>query len=61
MDTKVSFPGVKRPRRKADHSPPSSAEIKNAWRNTSVSLRRDAYLRTGRTVPSGFEVQKCSY
>jgi hypothetical protein len=23
--------GVKRPRREADHSPPSSAEVKNAW------------------------------
>jgi hypothetical protein len=27
--------GVKRPRREADHSPPSSAEIKNAWIYTS--------------------------
>jgi hypothetical protein len=26
--------GVKRPRREADHSPPSSAEVKNAWRYT---------------------------
>jgi hypothetical protein len=23
--------GVKRPRREADHSPPSSVEVKNAW------------------------------
>jgi hypothetical protein len=23
--------GAKRPRREADHSPPTSAEIKNAW------------------------------
>jgi hypothetical protein len=30
-----SFPAVKRPGREADHSPPSSAEIKNAWRYTS--------------------------
>jgi hypothetical protein len=28
--------GVKRPRRKADDSPPSSAEVKNAWSNTST-------------------------
>jgi len=30
-------PGLKRPRRKADHSPPSGAEIKNAWRYTSTA------------------------
>jgi hypothetical protein len=28
--------GVKRPGREADHSPPSSAEVKNAWSNTST-------------------------
>jgi hypothetical protein len=28
--------GVKQPRRRADHSPPSSAEIKNAWCYTST-------------------------
>jgi hypothetical protein len=28
--------GVKRPVREADHSPPSSAEVKNAWRYTST-------------------------
>jgi hypothetical protein len=26
-----SFSGVKRPRREADHSPPSGTEVKNAW------------------------------
>jgi hypothetical protein len=30
------FPGVKRPGREADHSPPSSAEVKNAWSYTST-------------------------
>jgi len=29
-------PGVKRPGREADHSPPSSAEVKNAWSCTST-------------------------
>jgi hypothetical protein len=29
-----SFPGVKRPGREADHSPPSIAEVKNAWSYT---------------------------
>jgi hypothetical protein len=28
--------GVKRPRHEANHSPPSSAEIKNAWNYTST-------------------------
>jgi hypothetical protein len=28
--------GIKRPERKADHSPPSSAEVKNAWSYTST-------------------------
>jgi hypothetical protein len=30
------FPGVRRARREADNSPPSSAEVKNAWRYTST-------------------------
>jgi hypothetical protein len=29
-------PGVKRPGREADHSPPSNAEVNNAWRYTSI-------------------------
>jgi hypothetical protein len=28
--------GVKRPGSEADHSPPSSAEVKNAWSHTST-------------------------
>jgi hypothetical protein len=31
VGTRDSFPGVKRPGREADHSPPSSAEVKNTW------------------------------
>jgi hypothetical protein len=37
--TRGSFPGVKRPGREADHSPPPSAEVKeckNAWSYTST-------------------------
>jgi len=30
------FPGVKRPGSEADHSRPSSAEVKNAWIYTST-------------------------
>jgi hypothetical protein len=36
MGTGVSFSGVKRPGCEADHSPPSSAEVKNAWSYTST-------------------------
>jgi hypothetical protein len=31
MGTRGFFPGVKRPGREADRTPPSSAEVKNAW------------------------------
>jgi hypothetical protein len=31
------YPGLKRQWREADHSPPSSAKVKNAWRYTSTS------------------------
>jgi hypothetical protein len=31
MGTRGSFPEVKRPEREAEHSPPSNAEVKNAW------------------------------
>jgi len=37
MDTGAFSPGVKRPGRKADKSTPSSAEVKNAWRYTSIT------------------------
>jgi hypothetical protein len=33
---KRSSVGVKRPEYKADHSPPFSAEVKNAWSYTSI-------------------------
>jgi hypothetical protein len=35
MVTGISFPGAKRPRRDADHSPPSSAVVTNEWSYTS--------------------------
>jgi hypothetical protein len=31
------YPGLRRPGHEADHSPPSSAEVKDAWRYTSIS------------------------
>jgi hypothetical protein len=36
MGTRGAFHGVKRLVREADHSPPSSAEVKNAWSYTST-------------------------
>jgi hypothetical protein len=30
--------GIKRPKREADHSPPTSAEVKKTWVYTSTSL-----------------------
>jgi hypothetical protein len=52
MGTRVLYLGVKRSGRKADHSPPSTAEVKNASSYTSTphtSSWRGAYLRTGKT------------
>jgi hypothetical protein len=36
MGTGGSFPAVKRPGREADHSPPTSAEVKKMWIYTST-------------------------
>jgi hypothetical protein len=36
MDTGSSLPGVKRPGREADHSPPTTAEVKKMWIYTST-------------------------
>jgi hypothetical protein len=36
MGTRGSFPGSKAPGREPDHSPPSNAEVKNAWNYTST-------------------------
>jgi hypothetical protein len=38
IGTVGSFSVVKRQKRDADHSPPSSAEVKNAWSFTSTRL-----------------------
>jgi hypothetical protein len=38
MGTGGSFPGVKRQGREADHSPPTSAEVKKMWIYTSTPL-----------------------
>jgi hypothetical protein len=47
--------GIKRPERESDHSPPSSAEVNNAWSYTStlpISLRcLVVSYSTGTTLP----------
>jgi hypothetical protein len=40
MENRDTFPALKRPKREDDHSPLSSAEVKNAWSYTSISLVR---------------------
>jgi len=49
MGTRVSFPGSKAPGRKADHSPPSTAEVKERVELNRHSLNtpswRDAQLK----------------
>jgi hypothetical protein len=44
VSTRGWFPGVKQPDRETDHSPPTSAEVKNAWGYTRVCKS----FRTGR-------------
>jgi hypothetical protein len=36
IDTGTLSPGIKRPGREADYSPPSSTGVKNAWTYTST-------------------------
>jgi hypothetical protein len=48
MGTRALSLAVKRPGREVDHSPPSSAEVMNAWSYTSTSpvhLQRGAKLK----------------
>ena len=44
------LPGIKRSRHEVDHLPPSSAEVKNKWRFTSVSAYMDKLIFTCRLV-----------
>jgi hypothetical protein len=47
-------PGVKWPGREADHSPPSSVEVKNAWRYTStppIRLHDVVLIESDNTFP----------
>jgi hypothetical protein len=39
METGTFSPGVKRPGREADHSPPAGAEVKKMWIYTSTPIR----------------------
>jgi len=47
-----SFTGIKRPTREGDHSPPSTAEVKNEWSYTSAPpLRLHGADRGNHTFP----------
>ena len=51
---KDSFPRVKRPEREVCHSPPSGAEVDNAWRYTITSSPRACTCRMalqGKIIP----------
>jgi hypothetical protein len=51
MDTASSFPGVKWPGRDADHSPPSSAEVKDGAAILVLPLRYYGMVSTGKALP----------
>jgi hypothetical protein len=55
IGTRGSFLGVKRPGREADHSPPSSAEVKECLElylhSPNTPSWHGAYLSTGTTLP----------
>jgi hypothetical protein len=56
MGTGSSFPGVKRPGREVDHSPPTTAEVKKMWIYTSTPpyafmAQCLIKLSTGKTLP----------
>jgi hypothetical protein len=44
MATGGSFPGVKRPGREVDHSPPTNAEVKTVWIYTFTPIRLDGVV-----------------
>jgi len=48
---RVSFPGVKRPWRGADHPPPSSAEVKKNYSCISTHPSGPSWQVTGLTLP----------
>jgi hypothetical protein len=55
LGTRGSFPGVKQPRREADHSLPSSVKVKGCMElylhSLNTSSWRGAELSTGTTLP----------
>jgi hypothetical protein len=58
MSTGVLSPGAKRPGREVNHSPPSSAEVKNEWSYSSSpsirlhSMDRDNFALTFKVILS---------
>jgi hypothetical protein len=51
------FRGLKRPERESEHSPPSSATVKNAWRYTSTPCKNNVILFIVSNAVLEFEIQ----
>jgi len=57
LQYRVSFPGVKWPRRDVDHSPPTRAEVRNEWSSTSTppvhlnGVDRESFIYTVYSLP----------
>jgi len=51
MDTESSFYGALWPKRKADHSSPSSAEVKNAWSSASTVVSSHLHVAASLSAP----------
>jgi hypothetical protein len=52
-----SLLGIKRTRREADHSPPSSAEVKKQWHYTPITLRVFVVLSRKTCLPYNAHIQ----
>jgi hypothetical protein len=53
-----SLPGIKRPRREADHSPPSSAKVTNQWHYIPLLLLHAFMVLTRKTfLPYNIHIQ----
>jgi hypothetical protein len=50
---------VKRPGREAEHSPPSNAEVNNAWNYTSISLIRLHIMVLSLSTRTGLPLPLC--
>jgi hypothetical protein len=71
MGTSGSFRGVKRPGREADHSPPSSAEVKKcvvlylhspstpSWRGTQLKKKHNDNFTFFWQIQAAYDIRRC--